>query len=77
MEYLGNTSSNISKIARVSKASSKASTIPTGKLPIIGQESPKKEKIESKTMYHHRGRGASEPRLRYPNHPINAYGTES
>ena len=44
------TSSNISKITRTSKASSKASTMRTEKLPIISQESPKKEKIESKTI---------------------------
>ena len=44
------TSSNISKITRTYKASSKASTMRTEKLPVIVQDSPKKEKIDSKTI---------------------------
>jgi hypothetical protein len=44
------TSSNISRVTKSSKTSSKASTMRTEKLPIIKQESPEKEKIDPKTI---------------------------
>ena len=44
------TSSNISKLARSSKPSSKASTMRTEKLVFIENEAPKKEKIDPTTI---------------------------
>ena len=42
--------SNISRVTKTSKASSKATTMRTDKLPLIKQESPEKETIDPKTI---------------------------